>query len=93
MLWTLHYKMIYQSNTTKRYCVYYFNRATCFDSIRIETCCPNTIIERVRFCYVSLIHHFCLYMFGLLLKAIIVTKELCKACWSNFYNIFSLLKI
>jgi hypothetical protein len=64
------YTMIYQSNTTKFYCVYYCVRAKCFDSyriifrhfkhcqvticvlerseddsIRIKTCCPNTIIN------------------------------------------------
>jgi len=27
--------MMYQSNTTHRYYVYYFTRATCFDSYRI----------------------------------------------------------
>ena len=53
-----------QSNITKLYYVYYCIRATCFDSygielegpeddsIRIETCCPNTIINIIKFCYV-----------------------------------------
>jgi len=62
--------MMYQSNTTKLYYVYYCIRATCFDSyriiyiyihilegsednsIRIETCCPNTIINIIKFCCV-----------------------------------------
>jgi len=60
------YTMIYQSNTTKLYYVYYCIKATrfdpyriiCFlerpedDSISIETCCPNTIINIIKFCCV-----------------------------------------
>jgi len=32
------------------------------DSIRIETCCPNTVINIIKFCCVLLIHHCILYM-------------------------------
>ena len=60
----------YQSNTTELYYVYYCIRATCFDSyriicilegpeddsIRIETCCPSTIINIIKFCCVWLTH-------------------------------------
>ena len=57
--------MMYQSNTTKLYYVYYCIRqhvSTLMesvslerpedDSIRIETCCPNTIINIIKFCCV-----------------------------------------
>ena len=49
---------MYQSNTTKLYCVYYCIRETCIlegtedYSIRIETRCPNTIINIMKFCCV-----------------------------------------
>ena len=32
------------------------------DSIRIETCCPNTIINIIKFCCVWLIHH-CIFIY------------------------------
>jgi hypothetical protein len=38
------------------------------DSVRIETCCPNTIINTIKFCCVWLIHHcifICVKHFGM----------------------------
>jgi len=34
------------------------------DSVRIETCCPNTIINTIKFCCVWLIHH-CIFIYVL----------------------------
>ena len=47
---------MYLSNTTKLYYVYYcitvFLEGPEDDSIRIETCCPNTILNIIKFCRV-----------------------------------------
>ena len=51
--------LLSSTNTTKLYYVYYFVRATCFDShmfLYIFICCPNTIIN-IKIFFVWLIHH------------------------------------
>jgi len=46
------YTMMYQSNTTKLYYVYYCIEGPENDSVRIETCYPDTIINIIKFCCV-----------------------------------------